>query len=131
MIYIGTDIVQISSFAAQIADRASVFVEQTFTQHEQMYAYKIALGKPEQHLAVRYAAKEAVIKAWSSSFFGRAPMITNPDLREIEVQKDAFGRPRIVLHGTIFLKMNDPVIQISLSHDGDYAIATALVQERT
>lgn len=130
MIYIGTDIVQISSFAKQIEDRASVFVMRTFTDRERTYAYNNALGNPGQHLAARYAAKEAVIKAWSSSFFGRPPLLSHVDMREIEVQKDAFERPAIILHGTLLKKMNHPIIQISLSHDGDYAIATALLQEK-
>lgn len=130
MIYTGVDIVQISAFALQLKDSASVFEKQTFTKKERQYAYQIGLGSPEDHLAARFAAKEALIKAWSSSFFGQPPQLYNPSLQEIEVQKDRFGRPKITLHGTLRERIHNFNIQVSLSHDGDYAIATVILQEQ-
>lgn len=131
MIYTGIDIVQISQFARQLHDKASVFEEQTFTRSERQYAHQKGLGTPASHLAARFAAKEAVIKAWSSSFFGRPPILHSPNLQEIEVQKDSFGRPKIKLHGTLKEHIHNFNIQLSLSHDGDYAIAHVILQEHT
>ena len=68
-----------------------------------------ASGGEAESLAARWAAKEAVIKAWSSTCFGH-PEVIDPeyvDLREIEVRTDAWGRPAIRLHGEIADSMAD------------------------
>ena len=62
-----------------------------------------APAREAESLAARWAAKEAVIKAWSSTRYGH-PEVIDPspvDLREIEVRTDAWGRPAIRLHGAI------------------------------
>ena len=41
----------------------------------------------------------------------------------IEVVTDAWGRPRIRLHGEVAKRLEDRTFELSLSHDGDYAIA--------
>jgi holo-[acyl-carrier protein] synthase len=45
----------------------------------------------------------------------------------IEVVSDAWGRPRIRLHGEVAKHLEDVSVEISLSHDGDYATAYAVV----
>ena len=130
MMGIGVDIIQISQFEKQISDRASVFVTGSFTDAEIQYAQKNVSNKPAQHLAVRYAAKEAFVKAWSSLHFGSAPILKNPTLKEIEVLNDVYGRPSIKLHGQLLELVTGYFINVSLSHDGDYSIATVLL-ERT
>ena len=127
---IGVDIIQISSFEKQTRDTASVFVSGSFTPQEIQYAHSNVSNRPAQHLAVRYAAKEAFIKAWSSLHFGSAPILKNPVLKEIEVLNDAYGRPSIKLHGQFLALVTGYSINLSLSHDGDYSIATVLL-ERT
>ena len=128
MIGIGTDIIQISEFRTQIHDKASVFVRKSFTAKEITYSTSNVSNRPEQHLAVRYAAKEAFIKAWSSMHIGMPPILNHPDFREIEVVKDRFGRPSIQLHGQLAALLTDYGATVSLSHDGDYAIATVLLR---
>jgi holo-[acyl-carrier protein] synthase len=41
----------------------------------------------------------------------------------IEVVSDAWGRPRIRLHGEVADHLAGHSLEVSLSHDGDYAIA--------
>ena len=41
----------------------------------------------------------------------------------IEVVADAWGRPRIRLHGEVAKRLDGHTLEVSLSHDGDYAIA--------
>src|SRR5690625_1216827 len=56
-----------------------------------------------RHLAARWAAKEAVIKAWSGALYGVPPPIS-PDLlvwSEIETMCDAWGRPAVRLSGEV------------------------------
>ena len=128
MIGLGTDIVQISSFLEQVQDTASNFVQETFSTGEIRYSEGQVSGKPHQHLAVRYAAKEAFIKAWSSCNRGAPPKIVRPNYQEIEVFNDPFGRPYIELKGVLAKICHLKSIQVSLSHDGNYATATVIVE---
>ena len=93
---IGVDLVDVPGFADQLADRASGFVEGTFTPLEQRTAQGDA-----SRLAARFAAKEAFIKAWSGSRRGLPPLLAAVDLREIEVVDDGYGRPGLRLHGAV------------------------------
>ena len=128
MMGLGVDTIQISDFHKQLQDGASVFISRSFTQQEIQYAKTHVSNRPSQHLAVRYAAKEAFVKAWSSLYRGSPPKIHQPNFQEIEVQNDQFGRPYIRLSGQIASICNVHSIQLSLSHDGDYAIAVVIVE---
>ncbi|MCT2173819.1 holo-ACP synthase [Dietzia cinnamea] len=83
-----------------------------------------------RHLAARWAAKEAVIKAWSAALYGEPPPIP-PDLlrwAEIETVCDAWGRPTVRLGGGVARQVaatlgDDVRWNVSLSHDGGSAIA--------
>jgi holo-[acyl-carrier protein] synthase len=77
VIGLGVDMVQISQTREQLEDPASVFSERTFTAGELRYAKEHSSGNPVQHLAARFTAKEALIKAWSSMRIGRPPIIAN------------------------------------------------------
>jgi holo-[acyl-carrier protein] synthase len=137
---VGVDVVGISAFAEQLAAPGTRFAR-VFTPGER----RAARRGPEQggeesssslleaqSLAARWAAKEAVIKAWSSTCFGH-PEVIDPasvDLREIEVRTDAWGRPAIRLHGAIAHAMTGYDVLVSLSHDpaADVAVAFVVLQ---
>jgi holo-[acyl-carrier protein] synthase len=86
-------------------------------------------GRYAEHLAGKWAAKEAFIKAWSMALAPEAPPIVRDalDFSEIEVRKDKFGRPFLELHGEVSRLYGFPPPQISISHDHDYATAVCLV----
>ncbi len=124
---VGIDVVGISAFAEQLAESGTRFAR-VFTPGERRAA-RAGDGPEAQSLAARWAAKEAVVKAWSSTCFGH-PEVIDPehvDLREIEVRTDAWGRPAIRLHGAIADSMADYDILVSLSHDPDADVAAAFV----
>ena len=127
MHWIGIDMVHVPQFASQLADKASSFAQQTFTPREWRYAHQHLSNKPENHLSARFATKEAFIKAWSSSRWGKPPVLPNPDFRQLEVINDSYGRPKLLLHGELRDKVGPCKIQISISHDGDYAISTVFL----
>ena len=127
--FLGTDMVCISQFHQQLQDKASAFAEQSFTPLEMRYAYQHISGQPERHLAARYAAKEAFIKAWSASRWGRPPILSHVDFRQIEVRNDGYGRPSLFLAEKLSHVVGEHQLQLSLSHDGDYAIATVLFSQ--
>ncbi|MDR1851767.1 MAG: holo-ACP synthase [Propionibacteriaceae bacterium] len=125
---IGVDLVHIPAFADQLAQPGTSF-KQVFTEHER----EACAGRPggeEQHLAARWAGKEAVLKAWSSARRGLRPALSKEavDLSEVEIRVDDWGRPGVVLLGGFAEAVRtslgtDPKWKISLSHDGDYAVA--------
>lgn len=123
----GVDMVDVRGFREQLADRASSFVRDAFTARERRACQGRPSGDEARHLAARYAAKEAVIKAWSGSRFGLPPVLPGVPLRDIEVITDAYGRPGISLHGEIARELEGMRVSISLSHDGDYAMAFVVV----
>src|SRR5206468_166697 len=102
---IGIDVVGITAFAEQLEQPGTRFA-QAFTPGERRAA-KSGAGSEAESLAARWAAKEAVLKAWSSTCFGHSEVIdpAHVDLREIEVRTDAWGRPAIRLHGEIARSM--------------------------
>ena len=66
---VGIDLVSIPEFAEQVDQPGTVFAE-TFTPGERRDAADKS-SSAARHLAARWAAKEAVIKAWSGSRFAK------------------------------------------------------------
>lgn len=104
---VGVDIVQISNFVKRLDDPNTV--AKIFTPSELEYA------KNAQTLAGIFAAKEAFFKA-----LGR-----KENWLLVEVSHNREGRPKI--HSNTPYS-HDSRIEISISHDGDYAIATVLLE---
>jgi holo-[acyl-carrier protein] synthase len=129
---VGLDIVDIPGFEAQLGDSASTFGQGTFTEGERRAAAQRPSGNPAVHLAARFAAKEAFIKAWSGANRGKAPALAKADLREIEVINDPHGRPALKVRGKVaeaISTMGDMVAHLSLSHDGNVAAAVVVLEK--
>jgi holo-[acyl-carrier protein] synthase len=108
---VGIDLIEIERVEHAL-ERRPRLAERLFTQAELAYAYERA--RPGRHLAARFAAKEAVIKALGQ----RVPP------REIEV---VGGRPPALrLHGRAAEAAGDSEIAISLTHSRDSAAAVAI-----
>ncbi len=128
---LGTDVVDVEAFRAQLGDSASTFVDGTFTEREQREASGPTDRARVWSLAGRYAAKEAFLKAWSAARYGEPPALTSVDYREMEVQRDAFGRPRLALSGRVadaVAGLGPARTHLSISHDGPVAVATVLLE---
>lgn len=101
---IGVDLAKISRFEGQsaLAKKILSFNEyQVYSTHHQ----------PARYLAGRFAAKEAFIKA-----FHKHPL---PNLSSIEVLHEDDGAPFILFKKKTYL--------VSISHDGEYAIAMVII----
>jgi holo-[acyl-carrier protein] synthase len=108
---VGIDLIEIDR-VEQALERRPRLAERLFTDSELAYARDRA--RPGRHLAARFAAKEAVIKA-----LGR-----NVPPREIEVVS---GEPPTVrLHGRAAEAGAESEIAISLTHSRDTAAAVAI-----
>lgn len=117
-IFTGCDIVRIDRFLPLLSNTS--FLDKCFTRHEQMYCFHKA--SPAQHFAARFAGKEAIIKALSGYRirFG---------IGQIEIRNHESGKPYVEFHGNAVSPIPLPKtfsVDISLSHDGDYAMASAL-----
>lgn len=86
-------------------------------------------GGEARYLAARWAAKEAVIKAWSGSRYSQRPVLPENIHRDIEVVTDTWGRPRIRLSGAIGEYLADMTMHVTLTHDGDTAAAFVVLEQ--
>ena len=112
---LGIDLLEIERLERAL-ERHPRLAERLFTEAERDYA--AARGRPGRHLAARFAAKEAVVKALGlSGGFG---------LREIEVI--AGEPPRVSLSGRAAEAAGDDRVEISLTHSRDFAAAVAIVE---
>jgi holo-[acyl-carrier protein] synthase len=110
---IGTDCLDISRFKGSMLIKG--FKDKVFTKNEISYCEKKA--NPIQHYAVRFAGKEAVMKALSPEKIG---------MHQIEILNDKKGRPFVnILNRN--LKTRDRTIRISLSHSDTVALALVVV----
>jgi holo-[acyl-carrier protein] synthase len=126
IVTVGTDLVHIPSLSEQLADRASAFAAKTFTEGELAYARGANSGQPERHLAARFAAKEATLKAFDHAAALRQIEPPSIELCAIEVLRDERGRPSLALHDAAAQfaeRVGVERAQLSLSHDGEYAVA--------
>lgn len=89
-------------------------------------AYCSAQPDPIPHYAGRLALKEATLKA-----FGMG-VVSGAAWTDVEVSHDDCGRPVLILHGLLgALAVSRSLTALgSLSHDGEYALATVLLVPR-
>ena len=118
MIYIGTDIVQISRIDKLISDKGQRFLSHIFTENEQSICN--AKASPHIHYGGKFAAKEAVKKALLSSNDKK-----NIPFCSIEIQNSLDGAPNVILKDDIGCLGN---LQVSISHTDEYATATAILE---
>ena len=118
---IGIDIVQISRMSRWRAKET--LLARYFHPNELAAARR--RGETFDHsLAARFAAKEALGKAFGTGMAGLR-------LREIEVINDSNGKPSMRLYGTsraIFEASGGEKLFLSLTHESDNAIALVVIE---
>jgi holo-[acyl-carrier protein] synthase len=128
---LGLDLVDVAGFAEQLGTIGSAFAAATFTRAE-LQAASGSAGAA-QHLAARFAAKEAFVKAWSTALAGRAPVLAEVDWREVEVRTDPWGRPVLALHGALAQAVTASVgpvrAHVSLTHEPTTAAAVVVLEQ--
>lgn len=123
MVYgIGIDLVKISRMKDVVEKWGETFLNRVFTKGEISYCYN--KKNPYLSLAVRFAAKEALIKAIGSK--------VSVSFMDIEVISIDSGRPFLQINGNleVFFK-NEAInnIHLSLSHEHEYGIACVVLEK--
>jgi len=122
MIYgIGIDIVKIERMKDASEKWGRKFFEKILTEDEISYCYE--RSDPYPSLAVRFAAKEALIKAmgWEISF----------RYKDVEIVNNEKGRPMINVTGTLIAYFHDREIKhchVSLSHEKEFGVACVVLE---
>jgi holo-[acyl-carrier protein] synthase len=123
MIYgIGIDIVKIERMREVIEKWGDKFLERVFTENEIVYCYK--KRTPYLSLSVRFAAKEAFIKAIGSEI----PV----SLTAIEVINTSTGKPVLMINDKLqdfFTSKQIKTTHLSLSHEHDYGVACVILEQ--
>jgi holo-[acyl-carrier protein] synthase len=116
---VGIDLLEIERLERAL-DRHPRLAERVFSEEE--IAYARARARPGRHLAARFAAKEAVLKALGMG----GPL----NLHEVEVR--AGEPPTVELHGSAARAAERGALQVrvSLTHSRDLAAAVALAEPR-
>ena len=120
---LGTDLARTGRFRKFVEEGKFSLLERLFTEGERRYA--LAKKDPAPHLAARFAAKEACLKAFGLGL--RAGL----NWLDMEVVPDALSRPDLVLSGRaseLARERGIGRVHLSYSHDGDYAVATVLFE---
>lgn len=118
----GVDLVSVHRIAEMLRDHGERFEARCFTADESAYAGSMPRRRAE-HLAARFAAKEAVLKALGTGLSGGIAWT------DIEVVRDGAGRPGLRLTGAAAEHADRLGIKswlISLSHAGESALASVI-----
>lgn len=121
-ISIGIDLVDVARISRMRASYGDSFLRRTFCDFELDYCGKFA--DCDMHLAARFAAKEAVVKALKTGFTG------DINLRSVAVKNSESGAPEVVLDAPAKARLAElgaSRVEISLTHLKDYAQAVAIL----
>lgn len=114
----GIDVISISRIKnAALSKR---FLERVFTESELDYSFKKRL--PYKHLAGRFAAKEACLKAFTSG------LSKGLNLKDIEIVNGEGGRPALRLRSKAEGLLGDGKIFLSIAYSKDTALAFVAIE---
>jgi holo-[acyl-carrier protein] synthase len=118
----GIDIVETERIRRMVAEHGQRFLDRCFTAAEQAYC-SASVKRYYEHLAGRFAAKEAVLKVLGTGWRGGIAWT------DIEITKEPSGQPRILLTGEclrIATQLGIGQWHISISHIETHATASAI-----
>lgn len=120
IIGIGIDIIEIERIQQSVEKFGDRFLDKIFTDTEKEYS--LTKKNKFQHLAARFAAKEAIAKAlstgWAQGF----------RWKDIEIYNEKSGMPGVRLFGELkkFVE-GDKSLKITMSHSENYVTCFAIL----
>ncbi|HTL73151.1 MAG TPA: holo-ACP synthase [bacterium] len=119
----GIDLIEVARIASSFERFGERFVNRVLLPDE--IAYCLSHKNPAPFLAVRFAAKEAISKAFGTGIGAQLGW------QDMEVRRKESGEPFVVLHGKgaeLFASRGAQRLLISLTHTENYAAATAILE---
>ncbi|MDB4687288.1 holo-ACP synthase [Akkermansiaceae bacterium] len=122
VIGIGIDVVEVDRIKSSLEEFSERFLSRVFTRLEREYCQKQKM--PELHLAARFAAKEAIAKAFGTGIGKEIGWL------DMEILRKESGEPEVQLRGDArgYAKQRGvEQIMVSLTHAKQYAAANAVI----
>jgi holo-[acyl-carrier protein] synthase len=119
----GIDIIEVARIASSFEKFGERFVNRILLPDE--ITYCMSHKTPAPFLAARFAAKEAVSKAFGTGIGAQLGW------QDMEIRRKESGEPFVILHGKgrkLFESRGAKQLHVSLSHTQNYAAATAILE---
>lgn len=119
---IGIDIIEINRIQQSVIKFGNRFLDKIYTKTE--LDYSLSKKNQYQHLAARFAAKEAIAKALATGW--------NKEFRwkDIEIFNESNGMPNVKLSGKLESFVgSEKEVKISMSHSEYYVTCVAILYE--
>jgi len=120
---IGIDIAETARIKGSITRFGDDFLKRVLLPEE--ISYCMAHTEPALHVAARFAAKEAISKAFGTGVGAELGWC------DMEIRLKETGEPFVVLHGggkKLFESRGAKSLHITLTHTGNYAAAVAILE---
>jgi holo-[acyl-carrier protein] synthase len=119
----GIDIIEVARIASSFEKFGEKFVNRILLPDE--IAYCLTHKNPAPFLAARFAAKEAISKAFGTGIGAQLGW------QDMEIRKKESGEPFVILHGKgkkLFESRKAKQLLVSISHTENYAAVTAVLE---
>ncbi len=123
IVSVGVDVVEVARVQRLLEEEGDHFLSRIYTPAERTYCRDKA--RPGEHLAARFAAKEAVMKCLGTGWSGGV------NFCDVEVQRGSTGELTVALTGGALEVSRGRGIQrihLSLSHTAEQAVAFAVAE---
>jgi holo-[acyl-carrier protein] synthase len=117
---IGVDVIDLERLERVLKKWGTLFLEKILTEKE--IAYCQSKQHSAQHVAARFAAKEAIAKSFALGWRGAFRW------KDIEIINDELGKPHVILTNKLQTLFADRTIHLSLSHSEKTIIAFAVIE---
>jgi holo-[acyl-carrier protein] synthase len=119
----GIDIIEVARIRSSIERFGDRFLQRILRSDEMSYCF--SYRSPAPHVAARFAAKEAISKAFGTGI-GR-----HLGWQDMEIRREETGKPFVVLHHAglkLLSERGGRLVHVSLSHTEHYAAAMAVIE---
>lgn len=120
---IGIDIIEVARITASLEKFGERFGQRILLPDEM--AYCLSHQHPAPFVAARFAAKEAISKAFGTGIGAQLGW------QDIEIAHQKSGEPFVILHGKgkeLFESRRAKRLLVSISHTKEYAAVTAILE---
>jgi holo-[acyl-carrier protein] synthase len=122
----GVDIIEVERIQASYEKFGERFLKRILLPAE--IEYCLSHRVPGPFLAARFAAKEAISKAFGTGIGAELGW------QDMEIRRKASGEPFVVLHGggtRLLEERGGSVVHITISHTQKHAVAVAILERQT